>query len=343
MTPLPARPFLKWAGGKQQLLAQLAPLLPAAFRRYHEPFLGSGALYFHLWNMGRIAMPASLTDNNAELIAAYAAVRDDVDGLINRLQEHAASHGREHYYAVRALDRAAQPLAPVEQAARMIYLNRTCYNGLYRVNRQGYFNSPLGSYTAPRIVQAATLRAASAALMAAELRVAPFDAILDGAAPGDFVYFDPPYDPVSKTASFTSYTRHSFGEPEQRRLAEVFTELARRGCSCMLSNSYTPLILDLYRGFDIKIVQATRAINSKGDARGVVEEVIVRNYTDEINIPSAPDWVADGDRGAPTPADSAASSAPASKLSGQRPNPGIDQGRVTLGADFDAPLAEFDL
>lgn len=153
MTSAEARPFLKWAGGKQQLLAQFAPLLPAAFRRYHEPFLGSGALYFHLWNTGRITTPASLTDNNAELIGAYALVRADVEGLINRLQEHAARHGREHYYAVRALDRGAQPLAPVEQAARMIYLNRTCYNGLYRVNRQGYFNTPPGSYTAPRIVQ----------------------------------------------------------------------------------------------------------------------------------------------------------------------------------------------
>jgi DNA adenine methylase len=273
-----AKPFLKWAGGKQQLLAQMAPLLPADFRRYHEPFLGSGALYFHLWNAGRITAPASLTDNNAELIATYAAVRDDVDGLIDRLQEHAASHGREHYYAVRAQDRGPQPLTPMEQAARLIYLNRTCYNGLYRVNRDGFFNTPLGSYTAPRIVQAATLRAASAALMDAELRVAAFDAILDRAQPGDFVYCDPPYDPVSRTASFTSYTRHSFGEPEQRRLAAVFTELARRGCSCMLSNSYTPLILDLYRGFDIKIVQATRAINSKGDARGVVREVVVCNY-----------------------------------------------------------------
>ncbi len=273
-----ARPFLKWAGGKQQLLAQIAPRLPAAFRRYHEPFLGSGALYFHLWNTGRIATPARLTDNNAELIGAYRAVRDDVEGLIERLQEHAASHGREHYYAVRALDRGPQPLAPVAQAARMIYLNRTCYNGLYRVNRQGYFNTPLGSYTAPRIVQAATLRAASAALADADLQVAAFDAILESAQPGDFVYFDPPYDPVSKTASFTSYTRHSFGEPEQRRLAEVFAALAARGCRCMLSNSYTPLILDLYRAFRIDIVQATRAINSKGDARGAVREVVVRNY-----------------------------------------------------------------
>ncbi len=294
MTSAEARPFLKWAGGKQQLLAQFAPLLPAAFRRYHEPFLGSGALYFHLWNTGRITTPASLTDNNAELIGAYALVRADVEGLINRLQEHAARHGREHYYAVRALDRGAQPLAPVEQAARMIYLNRTCYNGLYRVNRQGYFNTPPGSYTAPRIVQAATLGAASAALADAALadaalRVATFDAVLEWAQPGDFVYFDPPYDPVSRTASFTSYTRHSFGEPEQRRLAEVFAELARRGCYCMLSNSYTPLILDLYRGFDIQIVQATRAINSKGDARGAVKEVIVRNYEDKTASSPLPD------------------------------------------------------
>ena len=269
-------------------------------------------------------------------------MRADVEGLIDRLQEHAARHGREHYYAVRALDRGAQPLAPVEQAAHMIYLNRTCYNGLYRVNRQGYFNTPLGSYMAPRIVQAPTLRAARTALVDAELRVAAFDAVLEWAQPGDFVYFDPPYDPVSRTASFTSYTRHSFGEPEQRRLADVFTELAKRGCYCMLSNSYTPLILDLYRAFRIDIVQATRAINSKGDARGAVKEVIVRNYTDETNAPPLLDWDADGAQGVPSAEEPAASSAPASKPPGQRPSPGIDQGHVTLSADFDAPLAEFD-
>lgn len=150
-------------------------------------------------------------------------------------------------------------------------------------------------------------------------------------------------DPVSKMASFTSYASHSFGEPEQRRLAGVFTVLASRGCYCMLSNSYTPLILGLYGAFDIEIVQATRAINSKGDARGAVKEVIVHNYTDETKLPALPDWTVSNEQGAPTQEVPATSSAPAGKLPGQRRSPGIDQGRVTLSADFDAPLAEFDL
>lgn len=273
-----AKPFLKWVGGKQQLIEQFQPLFPVSVRRYHEPFLGGGAVYFHLWDTGRILESAWLADTNAELVGAYLAVRDQVDEVLLALTQHEARHCRSYYYEIRALDRQSNDLTNIDRAARMIYLNRTCYNGLYRVNRQGHFNVPMGSYKDPKIVFEETLRAASAALKTAQLRVGSFETVLEYAQPGDFVYFDPPYDPVSKTASFTSYTNSSFGDQEQRRLADIFIELARRGCYCMLSNSHTEFILGLYGDFRIELVRATRAVNSNGHARGAINEVVVLNY-----------------------------------------------------------------
>ena len=273
-----AKPFLKWAGGKQQLLDQLTPLFPSRMRNYFEPFLGGAAVFFHLRGQERLAHGIHLSDNNGELINTYRMVRDNVDAVIELLAVHEQRHGRDYYYHVREQDRTGTVVSPVERAARMIYLNRTCFNGLYRVNSRGHFNVPMGSYRNPKILFRTTLRMASAALQGSDLADHSFTDIVELAERGDFVYFDPPYDPVSKTASFTSYTAGSFGDEDQRQLAEVFAGLSAKGCHCMLSNSYTALILDLYRDFRIEVVKANRAINSNGNARGQINEVVVLNY-----------------------------------------------------------------
>jgi DNA adenine methylase len=278
-----AGPFLKWAGGKGQLLAQYEPFFPQEpVRRYFEPFVGSGAVFFHLQARGLFER-AYLSEVNAELIACYLAVRDAVDDLIAALQGHErdhAEHGAAHYYAVRAWDRAPAwtSAPPVHRAARMIYLNKTCYNGLWRVNSQGHFNVPMGRYRRPDILNEGRLRAASLALQGAEIAVAGFERILERAGAGDFVYCDPPYVPLSATANFTSYSAASFGEDEQRRLAEVFAALDRQGCRVMLSNSDTPLVRQLYRAFRIEMVTARRNINSMRHKRGAISEVVVLNY-----------------------------------------------------------------
>jgi DNA adenine methylase len=275
----PPRPFLKWAGGKGQLLSRFAPLYPdagrAGLRRYAEPFLGSGAVLFHVQ---RLLRPASvlLADTNEDLIEVYRGVRDAPEAVIALLAAHRAAHARGHYYEVRALDPSRLDLA--ERAARFIYLNKTCYNGLYRQNSRGRFNVPMGRYVKPPILDADNLRAVSAALAGAELRVAHFRQTLDYARRGDFLYLDPPYDPLTATASFTSYTRRPFGAPDQEELADVYATLSRLGCRLMLSNSDTPLIRSLYRGFDIRGVLARRSINSRADRRGPVREVVVLNY-----------------------------------------------------------------
>lgn len=276
-----ARPFLKWPGGKRQLLEAFEPLFPASFSRYFEPFVGSGAVFFRLWGTGRLTGSARsplLSDRNGELINAYRVVRDEVDALIDLLAEYAARHNPETFYAVRALDRNGYELGDVERAARTIYLNKTCYNGLYRVNSRGEFNAPLGRYARPSILQEGTLRAASAALQGVTLEQRDYAALVDVAQAGDFFYFDPPYHPLSRTANFTAYTAGSFGPDDQRRLAVVFDKLARRGCHCMLSNSDTPFIRELYVEHRIETVQATRAINSKAAERGPITEVVILNY-----------------------------------------------------------------
>lgn len=278
-----AAPFLKWAGGKGQLLAQYEPYFPQEpVRRYFEPFVGSGAVFFHLQSRGLIEH-AHLSEVNAELITCYLTVRDAPDDLIAALQRHKhdhAEHGAAHYYAVRAWDRAPgwASVPPVRRAARMIYLNKTCYNGLWRVNSRGQFNVPMGRYRRPDILNEKRLRAASRALQGAEIAVAGFERVLEHARAGDFVYCDPPYVPLSETANFTTYSAASFGEAEQRRLAEVFAALDRQGCRVMLSNSDTPLVRALYRAFRIETVSARRNINSVRHKRGAVSEVVVLNY-----------------------------------------------------------------
>jgi DNA adenine methylase len=273
-----ARPFLKWAGGKQQLLSQYEPHFPAGFDRYWEPFVGSGAVFFHLWNMGRIEGKALLSDNNGELVNAYRVVRDEVEDLIELLSVHKERHCREYYYQIRLLDRQDVVLSDLERAARTIYLNRTCYNGLYRVNSKGQFNVPMGRYRNPSIVRADVLRAASAALQGVKVEVRDFRTLVELAQEGDFAYFDPPYHPISETANFTSYTAGSFHEQDQRDLAAVFGRLSAKGCRCMLSNSHTPWILELYRDYRMEVVQAARAINADAAGRGKINEVLVLNY-----------------------------------------------------------------
>lgn len=268
------RPFLKWVGGKTQLLEQLQPLLPATFRRYFEPFVGGAALFFDLRAKDRLLAEICLSDVNVELIDAYTAIRDSVDEVIAVLRGH--RYESDYYYEVRSLDRAK--LSKVESAARTIFLNKTGYNGLYRVNRSGQFNVPFGRFTNPAFCDVENLRACSRALRGVDLRPNAFESILETARKGDFVYFDPPYVPLSPTSDFTAYIPGGFGEGEQRKLAKVFGKLARRGVYAMLSNSDTPFVRELYRDFDIQTVYASRSVNSNAARRGKLPEVVVRTY-----------------------------------------------------------------
>lgn len=272
-----AKPFLKWPGGKGQLLADLDRRSPAEFKRYHEIFLGGGAFFFHLYNTGQIKHGATLCDINSELINTYRVVRDQVEQLIKALQVHHKNRlDPDYYYQVRAWDRELNynERPAVERAARTIYLNRTCFNGLYRLNRRGQFNAPIGSYKNPQVLDIPTLRNASQALQCAELYVEGFEQSIPRAASGDFVYLDPPYVPASKTASFTAYAGQAFGAAEQERLAQLFNGLRERGVHGLLSNSEAAHGLGMYHG-SIEVVQARRNINSAGDKRGEVGEILV--------------------------------------------------------------------
>jgi DNA adenine methylase len=273
-----ARPFLKWAGGKGQLLPELLERVDRAggFKRYHEPFLGGGALFFALMRENKLGRgKAYLSENNPRLVDTYRGLRDHPDEVIALLQRHREKNCEAYYYAVRA----EVPADIAEQAARIIYLNKTCFNGLFRENSRGGFNVPFGKYKNPGICAEANLRACAAALRKARIDARGFETVLDYAKRGDFVYFDPPYHPVSKTASFTSYHKGGFGEDEQRELAGVFDELTKRKVNVLLSNSDTPFVVDLYRHIGVlEYVQATRAVNSRADRRGKVSEVLVSNF-----------------------------------------------------------------
>ncbi|KAB8140685.1 DNA adenine methylase [Chloroflexia bacterium SDU3-3] len=278
-----ARPFIKWVGGKGQLLPELVRRLPRAFRRYHEPFLGGAALFFFLHRAGRLREGAVLSDYNRELIDCYQVVRDDLPALLDRLREHERhALDRDYFLDVRAWDRRPgfAQLGKVELAARTLFLNRTCYNGLYRLNRRHQFNAPFGHYKKPRVYDAENLTAASAALRTVELRQADFADVLHTAQEGDLVYFDPPYIPLSITSAFTHYTGHTFGAAEQRRLAHVTRQLAERGVAVMLSNSDTAQTRQIYlaEGFSCAAVSASRKINCDGRKRGAVQELIVCSY-----------------------------------------------------------------
>ncbi|MGH2470305.1 MAG: DNA adenine methylase, partial [Chloroflexota bacterium] len=270
-----ATPFVKWAGGKRSLLAQMAPFFPTleGGARYFEPFLGGGAVYFQLQ-----PARAVLSDLNSELIGAYRVIRDGVAELMTDLDGH--GDDAAHYYATRA--RAVAGLSPVEQASRFIYLNKWCYNGLYRVNSKGIFNVPRGRYnTPPRLYHADNLHAISRLLAGADLRVAPYQEALASAQAGDFAYLDPPYAPLSSTAYFTSYTRDDFGQADQRALASALRDLDRRGVRFLLNNHNTPELRELYQPFHVRVINARRNINSRIDRRAGVEELVVTNYDPE--------------------------------------------------------------
>ena len=264
-----AGPVLKWAGGKSRLLEQLLPLLPERVDRYFEPFFGGGAMFFRL-QPGR----ALLSDLNEELVNVYACVRDRVEELIAHLGRH--RYEPNYYYRQRALDPASLPA--LERASRTIYLNRTCFNGLYRVNRRGQFNVPIGRYDNPTICHPDRLRAVSGVLRGVDIWAADYQDALEEAQAGDFVYFDPPYQPLTRTANFTSYTATDFGEADQRALAASAAALDRRGVRWMLSNSDTPLVRELYAPFRLDTVVAPRAISRSPAGRAGVTEVVARNY-----------------------------------------------------------------
>lgn len=269
------RPFLKWAGGKRQLLPELLKYVPPRIGMYYEPFIGGGALFFALQRRRAV-----VSDSNTELINCYKVIRDDVEGLIEALRQY--QNREEYYYAVRDWDRAPDFAArsAIERASRIVYLNKTCYNGLFRVNSQGQFNVPFGRYADPNIVDAAVLRAVNKYLQSAEVNIltSDFAEAVCEARRGDFVYFDPPYDPVSDTASFTGYDINGFGREQQVRLKQLCDTLTNRGCKVLVSNAYTPFIADLYTGYRQVKVEASRAINSNAQRRGKVDEVLVMNY-----------------------------------------------------------------
>lgn len=270
-------PVVKWAGGKGQLLFELEKYLPQDYSTYFEPFLGGGAMLFYLQPQCGV-----VGDINQELINLYRVIRDSVDELIEDLKKH--QNQADYFYQLRELDRdpgAFGALTPIQRASRTLYLNKTCYNGLYRVNSKGYFNTPFGNYKNPNIVPQRRLRAVSTYFQRAELTflACDFQEVLATATEGDFVYLDPPYDPVSVTSNFTSYGKDGFGRPEQERLKEVCDSLNSRGAKFILSNSATDFILDLYADYRIETVEAMRSINSKGVGRGPVAEVLVRNYS----------------------------------------------------------------
>jgi DNA adenine methylase len=260
-------PFLKWAGGKGQMIPALARFVPSNFDRYIEPFLGGGALFFYLNS------PTSLlNDLNEELMHAYRMVQQQVDELINLL--HTYPYSKDFYYQMRAQDPTT--LAPVVRAARFIYLNRTCFNGLHRVNKQGQFNVPFGAYTNPVICDETRLRAASHMLQDVKLFCENYKQFLEREArTGDFIYLDPPYQPVSKHSDFKRYTSPQFYEYDQIDLAALIRVLANKGCYILASNSDTPLVRQLYQGFEFVDVQARRNINKNGNGRGAIGEVLI--------------------------------------------------------------------
>jgi DNA adenine methylase len=269
------RPFLKWAGGKTQLVEELVRHMPSSFRSYFEPFAGSAALFFRLVREGRVRQ-AFIADRNAELMDTYVAVRDGAEDVIALLAHY--PHDRDFYYHLRSLD--AWTMDRPARAARMIYLNKTGYNGLYRVNREGRFNVPFGRHKSPNYCNEENLRAVSKALTDTRILCASFDVVLDQAQAGDFVYCDPPYAPLSKTAHFTAYQAGGFSGDEQVRLRDMCLGLTPRQVRVMLSNSDTELIRGLYAShpFVVTEVRANRAINCSGEKRGKISELLITNY-----------------------------------------------------------------
>lgn len=268
-------PIVKWVGGKRQLLPIIRKYVPK-FTTYYEPFVGGGAVLFDLQPNNAI-----VNDKNSELINLYEIIKNSVEELIKDLEKH--KNEEKYFYQVRELDRDKETfskLTATERASRIIFLNKTCYNGLFRVNRAGEFNAPFGNYKNPNIVNDVTLRAVSNYFNKVDITFynKDYETILNEIRKGAFVYFDPPYDPVSDTASFTGYDKGGFNKDEQLRLKETCDKLNKKGIYFLLSNSATKFIFELYKDYRIETIQAKRAINSIGDKRGEVDEVLVRNF-----------------------------------------------------------------
>ena len=267
-------PFLKWAGGKRQLLSQIDPFLPKDFDIYIEPFVGGGALFFFL-----LPEKAVLIDSNPVLINIYRVIKENVEELIELLRNH--KNEEDYFYMIRSLDRKPESfsqLSNIKKASRSIFLNRCCYNGLYRVNSKGQFNVPFGRYKNPNFCEEKNLRAVNLFLQNVKIIHDSFESCLDYTNENTFIYLDPPYFPLSKTANFTSYTKENFTQVDQIKLKKLVDKLTERGCKVMLSNSKNEFILKLYEDYSIKEVRARRAINSDALKRGEIKEVLILNY-----------------------------------------------------------------
>ena len=280
MSEIAPKPFVKWAGGKRQLIPILSANLPKTYGAYYEPFLGGGALFFHIL-AGDGGQRRSVSDLNSDLILAYATVRDRIDDLVASLKVHEKNYQKDpksYYYFVRE----ARPKSKVEKTSRLLFLNRTCFNGLYRVNSRGRFNVPLGRYSNPNIVGEQNLRSVSAALQSdrIDINCRDFEAVLNDAKSGDFVYFDPPYQPVSDTANFTSYTNRNFTDDDLGRLTELCAKLDAKGCNVLLSNSDSKQVEGMFseKPWRLTRIQANRAINSNAEKRKGHFELLIKNY-----------------------------------------------------------------
>ena len=267
------KPFLKWAGGKRQLISQMDHYFPKEFNKYIESFVGGGAIFFYL-----LPKKSILIDINDDLINTYKIIRNNISELIELLRKH--KNEREYYYNIRHADRNSNTFndwPDIQKASRTIYMNRCCYNGLYRVNSKGHFNVPFGKYKNPKFCDEINLKAVHYALQNTCLVNGSFEKCLDYAEKGDFVYLDPPYVPISESANFTSYTKENFGKNDQIKLFEVFKILDERGCKVMLSNSYSEFTLDLYKDYRINTLRAKRSINSDPNNRGEIKELLITN------------------------------------------------------------------
>ncbi len=266
--------FVKWAGGKKQLLEQFEPFFPNKIDKYIEPFVGGGAVLFYILKAYR-PKEVIILDINGELINTYMIIKKDVENLIKELTKLRQLHNKEIYYKIRAED--PKLLSPLTRASRFIYLNKTCFNGLYRVNSKDEFNVPIGSYKNPSIFSEEDLREISQLLKEVDIKKGGFEECVNWAKKGDFIYFDPPYHPLKKE-SFTTYSKDKFLEKEQKALKDVFSQLDKIGCKVMLSNSDTDFIKNLYKGYNLHIVKASRMINCDGKNRGKINEVVITNY-----------------------------------------------------------------
>ncbi|MFZ9005783.1 MAG: DNA adenine methylase [Nitrosopumilaceae archaeon] len=274
------KPFVKWAGGKRQLIPILNENLPKTMGTYYEPFLGGGALLFHILSE-RNGQKCDISDLNSDLVLTYSTIRDKANDLIHSLKNHAKNYQKDsksYYYAIRE----SNPRSAVEKTSRLLFLNRTCFNGLYRVNSKGKFNVPLGKYTNPNIVNEENIRSVSHVLQSCKVSIKcrDFESVLDDAKKGDLVYFDPPYQPVSDTANFTSYTHKSFTMTDLKRLANLCLDLDSKGCKVLLSNSDSQEVADMFtdKQWKIKKIEANRSINSNSKKRTGHFELLIKNY-----------------------------------------------------------------